>query len=123
MIGSGAFSQDLSAKSINLTCAQLPIVNTLDVAGTVSMPGYMWAAGMVSATGSKLSGTGQMSWTVSRVSTGIYTITWGTAHPLGANYIVTLTAQGLMSMIRNTVVPTSLSFQVVLYKIGTTTAF
>ena len=87
--GSGAFSQDLSAKSIKLTGAQLPIVNTLDVTGVVSMPGYMWAAGTVSATGTKLSGTGQMSWTVARVSTGIYTISWTTAHPLGANYINT----------------------------------
>ena len=38
------------------------------------MPGYMWAAGLVSAAGTKMSGTGQTSWTVSRVSTGIYII-------------------------------------------------
>ena len=37
--GSGEFSQDLTAKSIKLTGAQLPIVNTLDVAGSCNIAG------------------------------------------------------------------------------------
>ena len=37
--GSGAFSQDLSAKSIKLTGAQLPITNTLDVIGSCNIAG------------------------------------------------------------------------------------
>ena len=37
--GSGAFSQDLSAKSIKLTGAQLPINNTLDVVGSCNISG------------------------------------------------------------------------------------
>ena len=109
--GSGAFSQDLSAKSIKLTGAQLPIVNTLEVAGAVSMPGYMLAAGMVSATGTKIMGTGQVIWTVSRVSTGVFQINFLTPHPLGANYIIGLVCQGGWGMIRSTVVPTSTFFK------------
>ena len=85
------------------------------------MPGYMWAAGVVSATGTKITGTGQVVWTVARVSTGIYTITFPTAHPLGANYIIGLVPQGVWGMIRNAVAPTLTSFQVVTYTIGTGT--
>ena len=39
MIGSGEFSQDLTAKFLKLTGAQLPIVNTLDVAGSCNISG------------------------------------------------------------------------------------
>ena len=88
------------------------------------MPGYMWAAGLVSATGTNITGTGQVAWTVARTAgqaAGVYTITFPTAHPLGANYIVNVTAQGLWGMIRNAVAPTSTSFQVVTYTVGTTT--
>ena len=84
------------------------------------MPGYMWAAGVVSAAGTKITGTGQVVWTVTRVSTGIYSITFPTPHPLGANYIISIVAQGLWGMIRNTIAPTSTSFQVVTYTVGTT---
>ena len=139
MIGSGEFSQDLTAKSIKLTGARLPTNNTLDVTGTcnitgdctlastcevygvftaaagaiinnnctissvltvgtisppisgdlilkgygttkidlgntvtitgnVSMPGYLFCAGYVSATGTKITSTGQVSYTVATVS-------------------------------------------------------
>ena len=77
------------------------------------MPGYMWAAGLVSATGTKVTGTGQVAWTVARTAgqaTGVYTITFPTAHPCGANYIVTISAQGNLGYIRNTPAPTSTSF-------------
>ena len=73
------------------------------------MPGYMFAAGYVSAAAGKVSSTGQVSWTVARSagqSVGVYTITSSIAHPLGAKYILNLTAQGAMAVIRNAVVPT-----------------
>ena len=70
---------------------------------------------VVSATGTKLTSTGQMSWSVTRPSLGLYTITWATAHPAGANYIVTVTAQGAMAMIRVATPPTSTSFQIAVY--------
>ena len=76
---------------------------------------------MVSATGTKITGTGQVAWTVSRVSTGVYTITFPTAHPSGANYIISVTAQGVLAMVRGTTAPTSSSFQVVTYTVGTVT--
>ena len=87
----------------------LAITGNLTVSGNVSMPGYMWAAGVVSATGTKITGIGQVVWTVSRVSTGIYTITFPTPHPLGAKYIIGLVSQGVWGMIRNAVAPTSTS--------------
>ena len=107
MTGSGAFSQDLSAKSIKLTGAQIPIVNTLDVTGNVSMPGYMWAAGFVSSSGNQITSTGQVSWSVSRTTLRRYTVTWGTPHPAGTSYIVTVTGQESIGMVRNVSPPTS----------------
>ena len=71
----------------------LAITGNLTVSGRVTMPGYMFAAGVVSATGTKTTGTGQVAWTVARSAgqaTGVYTITFPTAHPLGSNYIVTV---------------------------------
>ena len=98
----------------------LAITGNLTVSGSVSMPGYMWAAGFVSSTGTKITSTGQTSWSVSRSSLGLYTITWGTAHPSGASYIVTVTGQGSLAMVRNVSPPTSTSFQVALYSNATT---
>ena len=103
----------------------LGVTGTLTVSGKVTMPGYMWAAGLVSATGTKITGTGQVAWTVARTASqaaGVYTITFPTAHPLGGNYIINVSAQGLWGMLRNTIVPTSTSFQVVTYTVGTSTA-
>ena len=63
------------------------------------MPGYMFAAGVVSAAAGHTTSTGQVAWTVARAagqSIGVYTITFATAHPLGANYIVNITAVGTM---------------------------
>ena len=48
--GSGAFSQDLSAKSIQLTGAQAPITNTLDVTGSCNITGSLTISGNVSMT-------------------------------------------------------------------------
>ena len=85
------------------------------------MPGYMWAAGLVSSSGSKTTGTGQVSWSVTRSAQGIYIISWVTAHPSGANYIVTVSGQAVTAMVRSTVLPTSTSFQVSTYSNATTT--
>ena len=85
------------------------------------MPGYTCAAGLVSSTGSKTTGTGQVSWSVARSAQGIYIITWGVAHPSGANYIVTVSGQGVTAMVRSAVLPTSTSFQVSTDSNATTT--
>ena len=99
-----------------------PGTNALSVTGNVNMPGCMFAAGLVSAAGSKISGTGQVVWTVSLISTGYYLITFPTAHPLGANYIANVTAQGCWTTIRgSSYAPTSTTFQLASYQIGTTT--
>ena len=103
----------------------LGVTGTLTVSGKVTMSGYMFAAGTVSATGTKITGTVQVAWTVARTAgqaAGVYTITFPTAHPLGGNYIVNVSAQGLWGMLRNAVLPTSTSFQVVTYTVGTSTA-
>ena len=98
-----------------------PGTNALSVTGTVSMPGYTWCSGLVTSAGVKTTATGQVSYTSSRTSTGIYVITFA-AHPLGANYIVLVTAQGYGASVRNTIAPTSTSFPVATYMWGTTTS-
>ena len=81
----------------------------------------MWVAGLVSATGEKSAQTGQVSWSVSHASTGIYIITFASAHPLGANYIVNVSAYANWGYVRTAVAPTSTTFQVATYLFGTTT--
>ena len=99
-----------------------PGTNPLSVTGTVSMPGYIFCSGLVTSAGVKTTATGQVSYTSSRTTTGIYVITFASAHPLGANYIVIVTAQGYGASVRNTIAPTSLSFQVATYTWGATTS-
>ena len=105
--------------------AKIDLGNTVAITGNVSMPGYMWAAGVVSAAATKTTGTGQVVWTVARSTgqaTGVYTITFPTAHPLGSNYIVTVTGVGTMNFQRGaSYAPTSTTFQAVSYQFGTTT--
>ena len=97
--------------------------NALSVTGNVSMPGYMFCAGTISATGSKLTSTGQVSYTVARLSgyaAGAWTITFASAHPLGANYIIHVTARGLVNIfVSSNVAPTSTTFVVVMLAQGT----
>ena len=89
------------------------------------MPGYMFCAGTISAAGSKLTSTGQVSYTVARTSgyaAGVWTITFASAHPLGASYIVQAIAQGAMTCISpGSGAPTSTSFRLATYTIGTAT--
>ena len=93
----------------------LSVTRNMSVTGTVSMPGYMFCAGYVGATGSKITSTGQVNYTVARTSgfaTGVWTITFASAHPLGANYIINLTAQGGTSYISPSAgAPTSTYFR------------
>ena len=61
------------------------------------MPGYLFCGGVVGATGKKYASTGQVSYTVARLSgyaAGAWTITFASAHPLGANYIMNITGRG-----------------------------
>ena len=61
------------------------------------MPGYLFCAGYVGATGTKITSTGQVSYTVARTSgyaARVWTIRFASAHPLGSNYIVNFSAQG-----------------------------
>ena len=97
----------------------------MTVSGNVSMPGYLFCAGLVSATGTKLTSTGQVSYTVARLSgyaAGAWTITFASAHPLGANYIITTTGRGLInSYVSSNPAPTATAFVVVLGAAGTAT--
>ena len=101
---------------------KIALGNTVAITGNVSMPGYLFCAGLVSATGTKITSTGQVTWSSSLVSTGYYLITFTTSLPLGVNYIVTLAGQGTWINIRGSgYAPTSTTFQVASYQIGTLT--
>ena len=77
----------------SLTSSGLITANAgLTVAGKVTMPGYTFCSGFISSVGAKVSSTGQVSFTSTRVSTGLYTITFASAHPLGVNYILNIYA-------------------------------
>jgi len=51
-------------------------------------------AGLVSATGTILRSKGLYTYTVVKSATGVYDITFGTAHPDGTTYIVNADAYG-----------------------------
>ena len=105
---------ELILKSSGTT--KINLGNTVAITGNVSMPGYMFCAGFVSATGTRTTSTGQVRYTVTRLSgypTGVWPITFASAHPLGANYIINFSAQGGNSWISpNTGAPTSTGFNV-----------
>ena len=104
---------------------KIALGNTVAITGNVSMPGYLFAAGLVSSTGTKLTSSGQVSWSVAITSgypVGAWQITFASAHPLGSNYIVTLTGQGCTSFISTgTYAPTSTKFTLVTCTNATTT--
>ena len=104
----------------SLTSSGLITANAgLTVAGNVIMPGYTFASGMVSAGGANVTSTGRVTWTSSQTSTGLYLVTFASAHPLGANYIINVTSQGGAAAIRgSTYAPTSTTFQVACASFG-----
>ena len=86
------------------------------------MSGYMFCAGTISATGSKLISTGQVPYSVARYTgapAGIWVITFGSAHPLGANYVVSVTPRNSAAYVNFTPAPTATSFVVTLVAPGT----
>ena len=88
------------------------------------MPGFFFCAGVVGATASPVHSTGQVTYTVARTSgqaAGGYTVTFGTAHPLGAAYIVILSGQYNVAVLNGGV--SSQSFKVMTYTIGTSTLY
>ena len=144
----------MTAKSTKLIGPQSPIIYALDVAGysyrhgnlsyagdasitgkissatmnvssNVAMPGYLFAAGLVSSAGSKLSSTGQVSWSVARTSgypVGAWQVTFASAHPLGGNYMILATAQGGVCYISiGSYAPSSTKFALAIFTMGTAT--
>ena len=105
-----------------LTSSGLVTANAgLTVAGNVSMPSYMWAAGVVNSIGVKQSSTG-MNVFSSGGSNGTYSITWTPVHPLGNLYIVVITGRGVIATLQNSSpAPTATTFQVQCYAPGTST--
>ena len=103
----------------------LAITGNLTVSGDVTMPNYLFCAGYIGAPGTKITSTGRVSYTVARTSgyaTGVWTITFASAHPLGANYIVNFSAQGGNSWISpGSGAPPSTSFKCATYQMATTT--
>ena len=86
------------------------------------MPGYMFCAGVVSATGTKLTSTGQVTYSVARLTgkaAGIWGVTFASAHPLGANYVVTLTPRNSAAYVCFNPAPTAMGFTVTLTAPGT----
>ena len=97
-----------------------PGTNALSVTGTVSMPGYTFCSGMVEAAGTKQTSTGQVTYTSGLISTGVYSITFPTAHPIGNTYITNITGKGVVAIMQNTSpAPTTTTFQVQCYAVGT----
>ena len=65
------------------------------------MTSYLWAGGLVGASGSKVTSTGQCTWGVTKGGTGLYTITYTTGYPGGpSNYIINVTGHGCLACIR-----------------------
>ena len=62
----------------------------------------------------------EVDFTSSLVSTGVYTITFSSAHPAGANYVVQVTGINCVASIRNTLLPSSTGFGVVCWSAGGT---
>ena len=99
-----------------------PGTNSLSVIGNVSIPGFFFCAGVVGSTATNVRGTGQVTFTVARTSgqaAGGYTITFASAHPLGATYIVNLTGQYSLCTLNGGVA--AQSFKVMCYTPGTST--
>ena len=83
----------------------------------------MFCAGVVGSTGTKYNPTGQVGFTVARLSgyaAGVWTITFA-AHPLGVNYNVSVTGRGVMAYVANNPAPTSTAFSVITLAPGTST--
>ena len=103
---------------------KIALGNTVAITGNVSMPGFLWAAGVVGSTGSKYASTGLVSYTVTRLSgyaAGAWTITFASAHPLGANYVVSVSGRGVVTYVSTNPIPTTTAFVVVILVPGTST--
>jgi len=74
--------------------SDLTVNGSLVVLGSLSVPSVtpFHCAGLVSSTGTIIKSKGIYSFTVTKVGTGIYDITFGAAHPDGSNYVVTTDA-------------------------------
>ena len=72
----------------------LTVTGNLVVNGSMSVPSVTpyHCAGLVSATGTILRSKGLYTFTVVKSATGVYDITFGSAHPDGTSYIVTTDA-------------------------------
>ena len=75
------------------------------------MPGYTFCSGMVHAAGLKQTSTGQVTYTSGLISTGVYSITFAAAHPIGNTYITNITNKIDHALIKApTYKPTSVGF-------------
>ena len=101
-----------------------PGTNALSVTGNVPMPGYMFCAATIGSTGTRYNATGQVTFTVARLSgyaAGVWTITFGSAHPLGANYVVNVSGRVLFAYFAGNPAPTATAFSVIMMATGTST--
>ena len=117
-------TNSLSVTGNTTVSGSLTVSSGMTVTGNVSMPGYMFCAGLVSATGSKLTSSGQVAYTVARLSgyaVGVWTITFASAHPLGGNYIATVSARNCIFYISSNPNPTATSLVVCTFLPNTNT--
>ena len=106
---------------------KIALGNTVAINGNVPMPGYLFAAGSVSSTGTRLTSSGQVSWSVARTPgypVGAWQITFASAHPSGANYMILATGQGCACYIYvGSFAPSSTKFALATFTMGTATTF
>ena len=81
------------------------VINNLTVGGTINCSGVnayalCWASGKVTSAGAAMSTQGANPWTVAKLSTGVYRVTFTTAHPAGANYTTLVTPVNSYATIR-----------------------
>jgi hypothetical protein len=93
--GIGNYGIATSTIGLCLTISSAGVVNipgSLTVAGNNLLP---WATGRVSSAGAQVyAAPGQSSWTCANTGTGTFTVTFGTAHPQGTNYVCLVSLTG-----------------------------
>jgi hypothetical protein len=97
-----------------LTCSNSITCPSINCSGKVS--GYTsFCSGKINSDGTKAfkSASSEVDFTSSLISTGTYTITFSSAHPAGANYVIQLTSYYSVVSVRSTVAPSSTGFGVV----------
>ena len=85
-------SYDFYVSGASYLNSDLTVNGTITASSLGGGANPIWCAGRVESDGTKASSKGLSSYTVSNGATGLYDITFGTAHTEGADYILTCTS-------------------------------